>query len=140
MGVIRKELIRTLPVQMTAEDREEQTNALISALNDVAGAEAERAANNAALADLKKKKKAVIDSCIDALSSNTYQSEVDCEEVWDYEAGTVTVIRLDTKEEIQSREMAAEEVSVWRQRSLPGVDGQEADPGEQAEPQQEEAA
>ena len=127
MGAIRNELVRTLPVQMTADDREEQTNALIKSLNEVAEAEAEaeRAANNAVLADLKKKKKAVIDSCIESLSSNTYQSEVDCEERWDYDTGIVSVIRLDTMEEIQSREMTTEEVNVWRQRSLPGVDGEE---------------
>lgn len=125
MGAIRNELVRTLPVQLTTDDREEQTNTLIKSLNEVAEAEAERSANNAVLADLKKKKNAVINSCIESLSSNTYQAEVDCEEVWDYETGIVSVIRLDTMEEIQSREMTTEEVNVWRQRSLPGVEGEE---------------
>lgn len=138
MSVIRKELTRNLPVKMSSDDRDQEVEKLVAALENIADAEAKRAMNNATLADIKKKNKAVVDACIESLSSNTYQAEVECEERWDYEAATVTVVRLDTEEELSSREMIKEEVNVWRQRDLDLPDGataegMEADPNEPGE-------
>ncbi len=137
--IIRKEITKSLEVVIEDHEREENTERLLQALGreeelktDLAGYRADINAN------LKGVRKTIKDMRT-SLDKGKDIREVDCEEVWNYEAtpldilgvtvpaNSVALVRLDTKELVdEPREITDKErqTSFLAQEQKPGAAGQ----------------
>jgi hypothetical protein len=96
---------RSLPVEMNAEDTSLKAMKAGKLSERIEKLEAEIKAKSAEEKEALKKKKAELRSVLGDLAKGTEEREVPCEEVMDYRANKVRVMRLDTNEEVESREM-----------------------------------
>ena len=137
--IIRNELTRRLTVELSDEEKMGMANDLVKALDKINDADKERTANNANLADLKKKQNAKVESIMKKLKTGTDEAEVDCQEIWNYEseeqeiealgvkvaANSVSIIRTDTGQTVESREITAQErqSSMFAPKEEPAAEG-----------------
>ncbi len=130
--ITRNEVTRELPVVFGDEEREEHTKRLLAALEREEALKADLAGYRADInAKLKETRKTIKDMR-HALDAGCEQQAVACEEVWNFERepvlvealgvtvepNSVSVVRLDTKEIVDTREIKPEE----RQQSMLGQD------------------
>lgn len=116
-GTKRKEVkVKYLPVKLTDEELMEKAKAAASLMMEVSKDQNELASISERFKDSKKSLTEDIESNIrkaSALSSIVDSGEerrdVDCEVLFDYDAGTVTVTRKDTDEVIETRNMTDDE-------------------------------
>ncbi|CAO0822447.1 conserved hypothetical protein [Desulfarculales bacterium] len=109
-----KETFETLPVKLTDMDYKDFGIKMGQANQDISKAEDE-------LAAVKSQYKSRIDAAVAKrneysaiINSGCEYKKVDCHLVKDFQAGTITLIRLDTGEVVRTRTMGMEE----RQRGL----------------------
>jgi hypothetical protein len=137
---------RKLPVQLTDDELQQRSQALVGNIKQTDALKEEK---KTATSEFKAR----IGACNDVtkrlteiISSGKEERDVECEMTKDYKGGTVTVVRLDTGEVVETRPMTADErqESMWTQKGeprapargrgkkLPGMDSDEDESGDRA--------
>lgn len=98
-----------LPVSIDEKELGRRKNMLLASLEDQ---ETLRAQRKAELADLNVRAKAIEESIHEhrmAMQNGTVDKPVKVEHVYDYEAETYELVRLDTNEVVETRQLSEEE-------------------------------
>lgn len=114
---------RKLDVALTAEERDERQESLLTALRDGEELAAEK---SAAMADFRQRSKALATRVVElrhAATDRIEKRDVQCEERFIDRTGEVQVVRLDTGKVIDRRPQTAEE----RQQVIPGTEPDETE-------------
>jgi hypothetical protein len=100
----------SLKCYLTQEERNEITNQLTAALQEIDQLDQELAAVKKQFASDKESRQGIVKSCTQRLTNGYEMRPVDCEVVYDYQNHSVTMTRTDTGEIVRTRNMTADEI------------------------------
>jgi len=93
-----KEITRTLPVPLTERETEDYTKRMIAGLDKKESLDADLKFYRETIKGQQASQDNIITECKEVLKAGTLPKVVKCEKIYDYQSGTVTVVRLDTAE------------------------------------------
>lgn len=98
-----------LPVQLTDEELLDRSTALVDNIQKTAALEEEKKSVDADFKGKIKARAEVSRKLTEIISNRTEDREVECEVKKDFERGTVTTVRMDTGEVVETRPITADE-------------------------------
>lgn len=108
----RKEFKKLLPVELSEQEIREAASKMADAVISLRETEKAKKASNADFKDTMDFDRGVMTENAELVEKGSRFEEIDCEQIFDFEAKTSTIRRMDTKEDVEVRDMTEDELQM----------------------------